>query len=439
MAENVTQLRAPYSGYLHRELPKEDEVLTHVGPGTPCGEYLRRFWQPVTESAALEDLPKRVRMMGEDLVAFRDRGGRVGLLELHCAHRGTSLEFGLVSDRGITCCYHGWQYDVDGKILATPGEPPDSTLKDRLYHGAYPTHEFAGLIFTYMGPPDKIPPFPNYDTFDLPGYCLAPRPGSIQPCNWLQIKENCMDPVHTAFLHTISSGTQFSPSFSELGTLDWIETPVGMIYIHTRRIDELVWVHIADFLPPNIHQFPPVWEDAKCEKHFQRPMMTNWAVPLDDDQTLNIGLRHIHIDPSEGDRELIEAQRVLGGEGFGQTADRTYDERQRVPGDYDAQTSQRPIAIHSLEHLGTTDRGITMMRKQIKEGIRAVQKGEDPKTLSRDAEKMILTYSNDTIIAIPRKGSQEEDDRLIRETGLKVAKDFLKTHPVEALAAAAGA
>ena len=100
----------------------ESEVLSRVGPGTPCGEYLRRFWQPVAFADELQDLPRALRILGEDLVIFRDRAGRVGLLQLHCSHRGTSLEFGLVSERGIRCCYHGWLYDVDGTILETPSE-----------------------------------------------------------------------------------------------------------------------------------------------------------------------------------------------------------------------------------------------------------------------------------------------------------------------------
>ena len=126
MAERVAFLNTAYRAYHHRERPEEDADLTHVGPGTPCGEYLRRFWQPIITSEALQDLPRRLRIMGEDLVAFRDQSGAVGLLELHCPHRGTSLEFGLVSEKGIRCCYHGWRFDVDGKILETPGatRPP---------------------------------------------------------------------------------------------------------------------------------------------------------------------------------------------------------------------------------------------------------------------------------------------------------------------------
>src|ERR671922_3120842 len=246
MAERVAFLNTAYRAYDHRERPEEDAELTHVGPGTPCGEYLRRFWQPVITSEELQDLPRRLRIMGEDLVAFRDQSGAVGLLELHCPHRGTSLEFGLVSEKGIRCCYHGWHFDVDGTILETPGEPPDSTLKDRLCHGAYPTHEYNGIVFAYMGPPDQQPPFPMYDSFSRPGYRLIPGQKYYYPCNWLQILENAMDPVHTAFLHTIVSGSQFTDQFGEVPELDFVETPVGMIYIATRRVDENICARMVE-------------------------------------------------------------------------------------------------------------------------------------------------------------------------------------------------
>ena len=437
MAEKIVQLRTPYSGYLHREVPREDEEITRVGPGTPGGEYHRRFWQPVGLSAELEDVPRRIKILGEDLVLFRDRSGRVGLLELHCAHRGTSLEFGLVSDRGITCCYHGWQYDIDGKILATPGEPPDSTLKDRLHHGAYLTHEFAGMVFAYMGPQEKKPPFPRYDTFELPGYRLEPGSCYVVPCNWLQIKDNSMDPVHTAFLHTRVSTAHFTEAYREVGSLDWAETPVGLVYIHTRRVGDNVWVHSNDFLPPNIHQVPPTWENGKQAKNFQRSVLTHWSVPIDDTHSMNITFRRVYEGLTEEERK--EMKRQYSGKswmGFGQSADRTYEERQRVPGDYDAQVSQRPIAVHALEHLGATDRGITMLRKMVREGIRAVQRGEDPRNLVREEGKCQLTYSGDTILRIPQTGTQEEDLLLLRKTGRRVVDNLLSKHPDQALAAA---
>ena len=163
-------LTTTYSAYSHRDVPTEDVELTHVGPGTPCGEYMRRFWQPLPIFQEPTDLPIRFRLLGEDLVVFRDKSGHVGVLELHCSHRGTSLEFGRIEEHGIRCCYHGWQFDVDGRILDTPGEPPESTFKDRLCHGAYPVQEYEGLIFTYMGPPGTMPPFPNFSSFKIKGY-----------------------------------------------------------------------------------------------------------------------------------------------------------------------------------------------------------------------------------------------------------------------------
>src|SRR3984893_18194062 len=165
MAERAPFLNIAYSAYHHRERPAEDQELTRVGPGEPCGEYLRHFWQPVVLSSELGELPRRLRILREDLAQFRDNSVGIGLLELYCPHRGTSLEFGLVSEKGIRCCYHGWLFDVDGKILETPGEPSESTLKDRLYHGAYPVREYRGLVFAYMGLPDKQPDFPILDTF----------------------------------------------------------------------------------------------------------------------------------------------------------------------------------------------------------------------------------------------------------------------------------
>jgi phenylpropionate dioxygenase-like ring-hydroxylating dioxygenase large terminal subunit len=244
MAVRAPFLNTTYSAYHHRERPAEDEELARVGPGTACGEYLRRFWQPVILASELGDLPRRVRILGEDLVAYRDKSGSIGLLELHCPHRGTSLEFGLIGDRGIRCCYHGWLFDCDGTILETPGEPADSTLKDRLFHGAYPVHEYAGLVFAYMGPPDQQPAFPVLDTYDLPGYRLTARAPTLWECNWLQVKENSMDPAHLAFLHTLPGSEGFTEDLKELGGWDWMETPVGMVYIDTRRQGDRVWVRV---------------------------------------------------------------------------------------------------------------------------------------------------------------------------------------------------
>ena len=125
---------------------EENEMYTRVGPGTPGGEMLRRYWHPIGFSTELKGRPKRRRLLGEDLVLFRDDGGKLGLLDLRCLHRGTSLEFGHIEDGGLRCCYHGWLYDVDGRVLEQPGEPPDSSFKERLSQRAYKVQELAGIV-----------------------------------------------------------------------------------------------------------------------------------------------------------------------------------------------------------------------------------------------------------------------------------------------------
>jgi nitrite reductase/ring-hydroxylating ferredoxin subunit len=411
-------LNTAYGAYHHRERPPVDEELTRVGPGTPCGEYLRRFWQPVILSEELGDLPRRLRILGEDLVAFRDRGGAVGLLELHCPHRGTSLEFGLISERGIRCCYHGWLFDVDGTILETPGEPADSTLKDRLFHGAYPLREHQGLVFAYMGPPEQQPDFPILDTFDLPGYRLIARAPVMWECNWLQVKENSMDPAHLAFLHTLPGSQGFTDDLGALGEWDWMETPAGMVYIDTRRQGDRVWVRVADFIPPNIHQFPPNADPMAKRTTINRPMATTWAVPLDDTHTMQIGYYR-----------APQGQEPRRGAGFGQDASRSYEERQRIPGDYDAQTSiHGGVARHGLEHLASTDRGVTMLRNMIRAGIRALQNGEDLRLDTQCNGSTIVTYAHDRVVSgIPPASTAEEDSRLLREVARNVVTEMMRS------------
>ena len=419
-------LRARYGGYHHRQVPQEDAELTHVGPDTPGGEYLRRFWQPVCFSDELNDLPKKVRLLGEDLVAYRDKSGTVGLLELHCPHRGTSLEFGLVGDRGIRCCYHGWLFDCDGTILETPGEPADSTLKDRLYHGAYPVHEAYGLVFAYLGPPEEKPPFPVYDSLIRPGYNVTPGQKYFYPCNWLQIQENTVDPTHTAFLHTIVSGAVFSEEFGVLPELDYVETPIGMIYVGTRRVGDMVWARMVEAVLPNLQQVAPIWETARKERAFTGPMMSRWLVQVDDTHTMFIELRHLR----DGDHEIPEWWLDRGQMLPGQLAMESYEESQRHPGDYEAQVSQRSIAVHGLEHLSETDRGVSMFRQQLRRGIRAVKAGKDPQGLCRDEGKVIPTYCNNTVVRMPAPGSESADKKMMREAGMRLAESYLAEPPL---------
>lgn len=404
-----------FDGYHRRAVPAPDPELTAVGPGTPCGEYLRRFWQPVAFARDLTETPLRVRILGEDLVVFRDRSGRLGVLHAHCAHRGTSLEFGIPVEHGIRCCYHGWVFDVDGQCLETPGESPGSRLKERVCQGAYPTLEFTGLVFAYFGPPERRPAFPMYDSYDLPGYRLMPAAKFPLPCNWLQVKDNSMDPVHTAFLHALSSGYQFTPAFGAVPELDWLTTDAGMVYIATRRIGDLVWVRVCDFMPPNVHQFTREIEEAKEEKGASRPVIIRWAVPNDDTHTTNFELAQV--DPAW---ELTPEE--VARPGFGQSDDRPYAERQRQPADFDAQSSQRPIAIHALEHLASTDRGVIMLRRIVREGIRAVADGDDPPGAERREGRVIRTFTQDVVLRVPPAPTPEADRRLLRATGRRAVE-----------------
>ena len=423
MSERAPFLNRAYSAYYHRDHPPVDDELTRVGPGTPCGEYLRRFWQPVIQSSELGEVPRRLRILGEDLVAFRDKSGDIGLLELHCPHRGTSLEFGLIGETGIRCCYHGWLFGTDGTILETPGEPADSTLKDRLCHGAYPVRECQGLVFGYMGPPDKQPDFPVLDTFDLPGYRQVARAPTIWECNWLQVKENSMDPAHLAFLHTLPGSEGFTDDFKDLAEWDWMETPVGMVYIDTRRQDDRVWVRVADLILPNIHQFPPNADPMALRNSVSRPQATTWAVPLDDTHTMQIGYHR-----------AAEGKEMRRGAGFGQDGNRSYEERQRVPGDYDAQISiHGGTSRHGLEHLASTDRGIIMMRNMIRRGIRAVQNGEDLGYRILHNGGAVPTYSHDRVVAgIPPAATPEADKELLREVARTVVAGTIEAGSAEA-------
>ena len=425
MTTRAPFLDTNYGGYYHRVVPHEDDVLTHVGPGTPCGEYLRRFWNPVVFEDELNDLPVRVRVMGEDLVVFKDRQGQVGALQLHCCHRGTSLEFGLVSERGLRCCYHGWLFDVDGRILDTPGEPARSTLKDRLHQGAYPTEVYHGIVFIYMGPPEKKPPFPVFDTYTMPGYRARVGVRHEVPANWLQIKENCMDPAHLDFLHTIDGSQGFTKDLRNRADWEYMETPVGMVFVASRRTGDAIWVRMTDFIAPNIHQWSATGDDVERRRPVSRPYMTQWSVPVDDTHTMNFRVRHVKDDwPVE-----VDAEQVME---FGQDDGRPYEERQRVPGDFDAQVGQRPIAVHALEHLATTDRGVIMARRIVREGIEAVREGRDPKGIFRkgreghDATVPIPTYGNDTIVrGVPPASTPEEDKQLQMEVGRKVATEYI--------------
>lgn len=410
----------PYSAYERGELPPEEAELTHVGRGSPAGEYLRRYWQPVALSSELGELPLKVRMFGEDLVLFRAKNGSVGLLERHCSHRGTSLEYGICEDEGLRCCYHGWLFAVDGRILETPGDPPHSTLRHSICHGAYPAMEYKGLVFGYFGPPDKKPEFPVYDSFEYPGDRLVPY-YITYPCNWLQVHENVMDPAHGVFLHTRISFSQFADVWGQLPEMDFVQTPTGMIYVTSRRWEGNVWVRSNDILLPNLAQVGHIWEDGAAPKEFSRVAITRWTTPIDDTTCRIIGWRHFHPDADPRGLADEAACGVESVDFFGQNGNRPYEDRQRIPGDYDAQVSQRPIAIHALENLTLCDRGVATLRRLLRREIQRMREGGDPGVSPLRSDGLIPTYTHDTVVPVgPASGDDAADRQQVRDVGKAV-------------------
>ena len=184
--------------------PEENQLLTRVGPGTPTGELFRRFWLPALLSEELprpDSPPVRVRLLGEDLVAFRDSGGRIGLLAPLCSHRGAPLFYGRNEEHGLRCVYHGWKYDVAGRCVDMPSEPADSTFKERIQHKAYPCRERGGVIWTYMGPTELMPELPDLEWNLVPeGHCRVAK--WLHESNYLQGFEGDIDTAHASYLHS---------------------------------------------------------------------------------------------------------------------------------------------------------------------------------------------------------------------------------------------
>jgi len=437
MAENAkaapaAMKKVPYGGYYNRPPQGDDTLLTHVGPGTPCGEYMRRYWQPFLIASELKDLPKAVRLLGEDLVVFRDGSGRLGLLHRHCAHRGASLEFGIIAEHGIRCCYHGWHFDCDGTILDTPAEPDSSRIKANFCQGAYPVREEHGLLFAYMGPPDEVPEFPIYDNFCYPGTTVAPFKITV-PCNWLQIVENAADPIHNAFLHAImsTSGEQFGAAFKVLPALDFIETPLGMLSMATRKVGDTVFIRAGELMLPNVAQFTSGVNKALEDRVRAHATSTRWAVPLDDHNSLYIGAAHWDERSAPRSRSLddygVEKMPLVG-----QTAERPYKERQREPGDYDAVVSPGPIVNRKAEHLGTTDRGVVLIRRMTATAINAVREGKVPAIpRAPQPERPVRTYAHEVILKLPNAEALS-DKTVLAAFGNRAAKAIIDTDDIPA-------
>ena len=357
---------------------EQNRALTEVGPGTPMGELLRRYWMPIAAVAELDDRStKPVRLMGENLVLYKDKAGNYGLVDRHCPHRRADLSYGWVDGCGLRCHYHGWLWDHTGRCLQQPFEEtthPEAKFKERVRIKAYPVEAKAGLLWAYLGPP-PAPLVPTWEPFTW-------KNGFVQivfaevPCNWFQCQENSIDPVHFEWLHSNWSRAlggadrDRSPTHLKVG---FEEFEYGFTY---RRIldgqseqDEL-WTVGRCCLWPNC---------LFTGGHFE------WRVPIDDGNMLSVGWFFDRVpnemEPYQQDRIPYWVSPIKDA-----LTDRWITSH-IMNQDFVAWVGQGTVADRTQEHLGESDRGVIMMRRRILEDAERVARGEEPKAVIRDPEK----------------------------------------------------
>lgn len=369
-----------------RPAPTYFKELAEVGPGTPMGELLRRYWHPIGMASDATDKPRNVRVLGEDLILFRDKSGRTGLVYPHCAHRGTSLYYGKVDADGIRCCYHGWHFDVQGNCLNQPCEPQGGRAREAKRQPWYPVLEQYGLIWAYMGPPERKPVLPRYECLETldDGEFLEADDSSIGgggppiiPCNWLQHYENLVDPFHVVILHSGFSGTQFVPEMAVMPDVRWETTGLGVKTISLRTLpDGRTLRRISEAGLPTLRVIPSprLGRDGMGG----RVESLGWVLPIDD--------HHFRIYVVGRVREVGELRRMRTRMNGKLWEEMTEEEHQLYPNDVEAMVSQGVIAKHSEEHLATSDRGIVMLRRLLRQQLDSVAQGQDPAGVSFDPD-----------------------------------------------------
>ena len=357
--------------------------LVQTSAGTPSGELLRRYWHPIARSTEATDLPRPVRLLGEDLILFRDGRGRPGLVEPRCSHRGTTLYYGRIETEGIRCPYHGWLFAVDGTCLDQPCEPDRGRNRSSYRQPWYPAEEYNGLIFTYMGPADRQPVFPRYDVFEdlrddeeiviIDHFAFGGPPEA--PCNWYQTHENAMDPYHVFILHNAISGHQFDPKLEIWPRIDWQRHAWGVTASQDRDLPDGTVLHrVTEVRVPTVRVIP-----TPTLTVLGKTNNMSWTMPIDDTHTKVVSLVRKPKDrPAQGMPDYGEGKTWFDLDAEG---------HQRHPGDYETQVGQGPITLHSVERLSSSDRGVSMVRRQFLEQVQIVAEGGDPVGVSFDPDE----------------------------------------------------
>ena len=384
---------------------RHDPALTEVLAGTPMGELLRRYWHPVGLLADAGPVPRKVQVLGEELVLFRDGTGRAGLVHPNCIHRGASLYYGKVEERGLRCCYHGWLFDVQGHCLEQPCEPNfGAPSRSRRRQPWYPVEERYGLVWAYLGPPERKPVLPRYEALEVLGEgefveaddsSIGGGGPQVIPCNWLQHYDNLVDPFHVVVLHGTFSGTQFVESMSLMPEVSWEEAPLGVKTTSIRHLpDGTTLRRISEAALPTLRVIPSprVGEVGQ----YGRLESIGWVLPMDD--------THFRIYVAGRVREAGELRRMRSRLYGKLWEELTEAEHQAFPGDYEAQVSQGAIASHEAEHLATSDRGIAMLRRVLHRALETVAAGGDPPGVSRDPQAPLVVFEAGNYL-IPKGGS----------------------------------
>ncbi len=393
----------------------DNELLTLTGPGTAMGDYFRRFWQPVALSRELPEPdgpPIRIKVLGEELLAFRNTEGRVGVIEPKCAHRGADLFFGRNEDCGIRCIYHGWKYDVDGKCVEMPNVPAGSGYEGKMAIKAYPTREFGDMVWAYLGPPEHMPAEVSQLECGVVPAAHRYVTKRLQQCNWAQSMEGALDTAHFSFLHMPAPAMAKNDTMTaaaDESRIRWLRNDplpqfkildheVGFVIGGSRRADgnDLYW-RITQFMLP-AHSITP--SPMPGETYYGY----TW-VPIDDESCW------IYVYAWNPERALPDDERGRYAKGgFGQFAelgpgyvplrnrsndyliDRTEQKLRSFTGvrgiaeqDAMAQDSQGLIVDRTREHLSPTDVGVVRFRRVMLDGVKALRDGKGPAAAQRPA------------------------------------------------------
>jgi phthalate 4,5-dioxygenase len=376
---------------------EENELVTRTGPGTPLGALMRRYWLPALLSEELAEPdgdPQRVRLLGENLVAFRDTAGRVGLLAEACPHRCASLVYGRNEEAGLRCIYHGWKLDVDGNVLETPPEPPDSTFKDRIKHVAYPTYERSGVIWAYLGPRDQMPPLPDWEWMHAPSEQVGITK-VYEDCNYLQGIEGSIDSAHSDYLH--SSNIRGRPG-DHSPRLETQDTAYGFRYAAIRRpdvdADKQQYVRVTIWVAPFHVLIPPLRPRVSSSAQGDEEVVVHQAwVPMDDERNAFFTFAYNRNGPLprvwREHAQQFGLDRPYGWPTRTRANQHLQDRAAMRQGnwsgiehvnsqDFAMVESMGPVVDRSLEHLGATDVAVIRMRRRLLGAVRSLQDGELP-------------------------------------------------------------